>query len=208
MGIGAEIAGAGLGMLSDVGSKAIDFGFGQAAASKANQQAKEMYRKRWRWAAADMRKAGFNPILLTKSGPGASPSAALGSTGGPTILGASAARFASAREALERTRKTEHGTEVERQRAWYARALMQEQLREQRFNAATAGVRWQTEQGIRDSWRLRNELMSYEIPSAKAIADFDRTEGGQRAAIARRLLEPVQKIRIPFITSPGTGGGR
>ena len=78
----------------DVAGKAIDFGFGQLAAKAQARQAKEMYRKRWRWSLGDMRKAGVNPILATKAGPGAAPSVALGSTGGPVQMGATSARLA------------------------------------------------------------------------------------------------------------------
>jgi hypothetical protein len=50
--------------------KGVDYGLNYHAANRANQQAKEMYRKRWRWAVADMQKAGINPILAAKVGPG------------------------------------------------------------------------------------------------------------------------------------------
>jgi hypothetical protein len=99
-GFGQAVGGIGL----DVIGKGIDFAFGQAAAKQQQSAAKEMYRKRWRWAVSDMTKAGINPILATKAGPGASPSMALGSTGGPTQLGATSARLAQAAESRGRTK--------------------------------------------------------------------------------------------------------
>lgn len=131
----------------DVGGRLIDFGLNAAGASIASRRTKDMYRHRWRWAAGDMRKAGFNPILLTKSGPGASPSAALGSVGGQTMLGGMAertARATAASEAAETTKGRRKG-EIEGIAAQNALTFTQNRLAGRQLDKVDAEIEGQRE---------------------------------------------------------------
>lgn len=192
MGAAEEFAATGLGMITDVGNKAIDFGFGQLSANQANQAAKEMYRKRWRWAVSDMRQAGINPLLLTKSGPGASPSAALGAVGGPTMLGASAERLA--RGASERARSTRVGSLMDEQKqniAWDT-ALKQSAVK---YNNARSALEWKRYE-ISQIERAVAEAM---LPSAVAEAEYNRWYYGEGARQMRDVLGPVAPYVVPLL---------
>lgn len=170
---------------------AIDYGFGQLAAGQQASTAKEMYRKRWRWATADMRKAGINPILATKAGPGAAPSAAMGSTGGsPIQMGATAQRFAAAERERAQTGLVEEQTQTEPKR----RTLITAQERE-----ADAKVgQLQAEKMATDARRLFTETQQkaeeIRVQRAREELQFAKADFKVKARLAKGIGTTLDQL--------------
>lgn len=186
--------------LMDVGSSAVDFGFGQIAANKQAQQVKELYRKRWRWAVSDMEKAGINPILAAKVGVGASPSVALGATG-QTQLGGFGLRKAGAQKATDEARVARY---LSRKTAAEARTA--EELARRAPQLASAEVlnrqmQWQNSAAMLNNQWLQNDMLRYGIPYAKAASDFYGTDAGRVAVAAEKVMNSGGKEGVGLLKS-------
>jgi len=96
-----------------------------AEGAKARSFAADMYRHRYRWAMADMRKAGLNPILAATQGIGGSVSGA-SIPSMPDFSAATAKGVEAAVKANEQRAKLDPQTELIREQINYTRALKQQ----------------------------------------------------------------------------------
>lgn len=78
--MGAAIAGGLIGGALSIGGTALSNRNAKKAARKNRRFQRDMYKNRYKYTMADMRRAGLNPILAYSQGPGSAPSGATAQT--------------------------------------------------------------------------------------------------------------------------------
>jgi len=158
----ATLAGGGLQMAGGIGGAIASAR--QAAKNRAFQE--RMYKNRYQYQVKDLRDAGLNPMLAYMQSPGAAPAGSAAQIKNPAdgvVASATQARLARGQKEL---------------------------LKEQAIRERYEGHRAFAQQGMAEnqSFKLRaeTELLRAQLPSARAIAEFDDSKIGRDLTKARR----------------------
>jgi hypothetical protein len=101
MGIGSMIGGAIGGVGGSFVGGIIDYGLGRQESNRAFARQKDLYKHQYQWMMEDMRRAGLNPILAAKIGPGNFPTVAMNPNTSPMATAANSAKNLTAAKKQE-----------------------------------------------------------------------------------------------------------
>jgi len=154
----------------------------QAAKNRSFQ--KHMFRHRYQYQVEDLRKAGLNPMLAYMQSPGSAPAGAMAKIGNPAegvVASASQARL---------LRKQNELLQKDIDKRWHEnmtldaqRGLLDEQM---------------------SKTKSEHELVRAQLPSAKALADFDRSFSGRQLIKANRAAQ----LTTGWLPLFGKSGGK
>lgn len=139
-------------------------------------------------AVTDLRLAGLNPILAATNSPlgGQSP----GQAAVPDYPGAVTNAVNSARENYRTNKRINAETELLR--------TQDRTTRKQgwKHDADTAVAEMQTlvQQRAAEKMDLENQFLRYQLPSARAVFDYDRSAAGQFGRKFGRAIEPITRL--------------
>lgn len=182
-GAGGSGAALGVGLLWGSGQSIGETLAAKSLADDARSFQEKVLKNQITWRMRDMRRAGINPILAARPGGITSASPAMAQPGRAGSTGANTA------EAIRRARREETELDLIRQQERTSQAQQLEAY-ERAFNERAAG-HWHHAQ--HDYTRTQNELMSLQLPHARAVADYDRSAPGRFGAQVDRALQPISK---------------
>lgn len=165
---------AGLGLGSSVAEAGIGFGFSALGASTANKRQKEFAKKGVRWRMKDMKAGGLNPILAVAPG---------GSTGAPSVA---AARPGPAGSILGSAKKGgAMKSELRILKNAEARSFAEVGTANEVWSRTMSEARRAVTENLRSAVGLESDIdqlkvLRSQLPSAKAIGEFDASDLGQK----------------------------
>lgn len=201
MGVGGAAAGAGAGaaagasgvgsMLAGLGSsvaaQGTGWGLGDLAAKKAFKRQKKILNNQIQWRVGDMRAAGINPLLAVGGGfGGGGASVPMGTTSAVDYAGAMD-KYVKAKTGKNMMDFLVKKIEAD------IRGVEAGNVRD----TATAAAQWNLAKVHREQAginELQRDLLIRNIPSAKAISDFDATPLGQWLIKVGRGLQSILPI--------------
>lgn len=192
--------------LAGAGSSLLDFGLGQASSAISWKRQKKVLKNQIQWRVQDMKKAGLNPILAVSPGAGGSAGAVpMGPTGSGVaenvsrLAGAGASSAAAGKSRAETSR---------------TQALMEAELEALRAanmeRTAAAAKHWQDAKTGKSNQALidiERALRESEVPSAKALKEFDESTAGQLMQKWNRILNQSGLASVLGGTVGGVLGG-
>lgn len=169
--------------MTTFGGGAMSYQQSKKLQKRAQRFAQKMYQHRYQWAREDMRAAGLNPILMHSAGPGAAPSAGAGTISAPAPRGVDMIknlRAAKEMQLLDAQRKL---TNAQR-----GKAVIETDESASRYVLNSMNAH---------RLKIANRLLATEIPSAKALESYYKSEFGQwtkrwNLAVRDLLTGPVR----------------
>lgn len=191
----------------------------QSSSSRAYKRAVNMYKHRYQWATEDLKKAGLNPALAYTQGVAGSMAAPVaahaeydvdGDAIGRAMSSAESAFGARSRLKMLRDAETIRGNEVEQSRHETFRVMadshraeseakiaeMNRDILEATKESAVTSAKQSADQSVQltDQMRLNLELQRAQLPSAKAMAEWDASPAGQLLLKAGRITGPASGL--------------
>lgn len=215
--IGA-IAGGAIGSAGmDMVGQWTQYGMEQDMASYATRRARQAYQNRYRWTMHDMKEAGLNPILAYQTMAGGAPTGMMGHVSSSN-LGSSAREGARLGGLLgEQMRNVRMDTWLKNAQenvAVSARELNKAQTNKTEVDALVRIVEGQEAAARALLYNAQtkrtdteNMLLGTQIPSAKAMAEFDKSPIGQFLRQWNRGVEGLGVDRMIPRVGIGIGVG-